>query len=262
MNLQELISFLEQIAPAHLQESYDNAGLICGYPDMEIKGVLVCLDSTEKIIDEAIEKGCNVVVAHHPIVFRGLKQITGSNYIQRVIIKAIKNDVAIYAIHTNLDNVYANGVNAKFAEKLGLKNTKILSPKAEDPQVGSGMVGDLEQALEEGAFLHYLKNCMQTNCIRHTELTGKKIQKVALCGGSGSFLLSEAKKAGADVFVSGDFKYHEFFDAEKEILIADIGHFESEQFTIELLHDLISQNFSNFAAHYTGHTTNPVHYFV
>ena len=260
MKIKEITSFLESIAPLAYQESYDNAGLICGNANAEVKGTLLCLDSTEEILDEAIQKGCNLVIAHHPIVFRGLKQFIGQNYVERTIIKAIKNDVAIYAIHTNLDNVYAHGVNEKFAEKLGLKNTRILAPKPGIENVGAGLVGELPNALSEMDFLVQLKSVMKTACIRYTPLRGKTVKKVALCGGAGSFLLSNAKQEKADIFITGDFKYHEFFDAEGKIIIADIGHFESEQFTIELLYELLSDKFSNFALHCTKVNTNPVQY--
>lgn len=337
MKLQSLISYLESIAPPSYQESYDNASLIVGNPAMEIKGVLTCLDSTEAIVEEAIQLGCNVIVAHHPIVFKGLKRFNGNNYVERTVMMAIKNDIAIYAIHTNLDNVYFNGVNAKIAEKIGLINTQILAPKkalkklsitAQDNgkafeikevleqmpsvqvaifgrgmgnsnlkmevicesalqsavlkimkeglngnfhyditsidnksrNIGSGMIGDLPKGMAEMKFLNYLKEQMQVGCVRYTNLLGENIKKVALCGGSGGFLLNAAIAQKADIFITADYKYHEFFDADGRIIIADIGHFESEQFTINLLYDLISQKFSNFATHFTKVKTNPVNY--
>ena len=349
MKIKELTSFLETIAPSSYQESYDNSGLIVGNPNDEIHGVLICLDSTEAVIDEAINKKCNVVIAHHPIVFRGLKRFNGKHYVERVIMKAIKNDVAIYAIHTNLDNVYSNGVNAKFAEKLGLINTRILAPKAgfkkiftfvptefsekvrtalfaegagnipkfenlsyatvgvgtqnqsngaqvklefsfpsekqnaiikalhdshphsnlpydivsienKNSEVGSGMIGYLKDPISEKEFLQKIKKQMNAGCIKYTKLRRKKVSKVALCGGSGGFLLKDAIRQGADIFITSDYKYHEFFDAEGKIVIADIGHFESEQYTIELLFDIITEKFSNFAAYFTEINTNPVNY--
>jgi len=265
MHLKELIDFLENIAPPHLQEEYDNAGLIVGQPFMEIKGVLVALDSTEEIIDEAIAKGCNVIVAHHPIIFSGLKKITGSTYIERTIIKAIKNDIAIYAIHTNLDNVLNNGVNERIAKQLGLKNISTLVPKNELSdevyRVGSGAIGELSMPMIEIEFLQFLKDEMKASVVRHTSLLGKPIKKVALCGGSGRFLLNQAISMEADAFISADFKYHEFFDADNKILIADIGHYESEQYTIDLLQELLTKNFSTFAARSTEKITNPINYF-
>lgn len=338
MKIRELTAYLETIAPSVYQEDYDNAGLIVGNPNADLKGVLLCLDSIEVIVEEAISKGCNLIIAHHPIVFRGLKKITGRNYVERTILKAIKNDIAIYAIHTNLDNVYHQGVNAKICEKLGLEYTQILSPKKalkqyavsvpteqakivrnlllsagllevnatsaidyttdgseeqvrltavapvgmenritqalsktdalleinalESPskELGAGMLGYLQQPMTELDFLQHLKQTMHAGVVRHTGMRGQEVRTVAVCGGSGSFLLGNAIAQGADVFVTSDFKYHEFFDADGKIIIADIGHFESEQFTIELLYEIISKKFSNFALHYTEVSTNPVSY--
>lgn len=259
--LYELIAHLEHIAPLKHQESYDNAGLIVGDREMDITGVTVCLDSTEAVIDDAIRRGDNVVVAHHPIVFSGLKKFTGSDYIEKCIIKAIKNDIAIYAIHTNLDNVLEKGVNQKIGNKLGLLNQEILVAKDEkDPTIGAGIIGFLEAPIKAIDFLTFVKKEMKTDCVKYTEFHKENVQKVAICGGSGSFLLEEAMRKNCDVFITGDFKYHQFFDANQKIIIADIGHYESEQFTIELLVEIISDNFSNFAAHYTKVNTNPVKY--
>ncbi len=261
MKINQITTQLEALAPNHLQESYDNAGLIVGDAQEECTGCLISLDVTEAIIDEAVAKGCNLVVAHHPIIFGGLKQLVGADYVQRTVIKAIKNNVAIYAIHTNLDNVL-HGVNAMIGEKLGLEELTILRPKSPDNQeIGAGVVGYLAQAMEEKEFLGFLKREMKTDCIRHTAFLGKPIQTVALCGGSGSFLLKDAIRAGADVFITGDFKYHEFFDADGQILIADIGHFESEQFTIPLIYRYLSEKNPNFALRFAETNTNPIKYF-
>ncbi len=338
----QITQYLESIAPLSYQESYDNAGLLTGNKDQQVGGVLVCLDATEAVIDEAIQRNCNVVVTHHPIIFRGLKKLNGKNYVERTIIKAIRHEIAIYAIHTNLDNVYYNGVNQQIAEKLGLRDTTILQPSsalyslwvtlpeshqenfcmelttlgaeaisinpvnlpesAQAPQVrlefkvpgglkntilaamqrlpeidltdfslavlenkdvtvGAGMIGFLPEPMSGKAFLQWVKTNMEISCIRYTDIPDKPIQKVALCGGAGSFLLSTAISHGADAFVSSDFKYHEFFDAEGKILVADIGHFESEQYTITLLAELLSKKFTNFAVHCVKTNTNPVNYF-
>lgn len=363
MNIKEVIEYLELWAPKAYQESYDNSGLIVGDKLKQVTGVIVCLDSTESIVDEAMEKGCNLIVAHHPIVFSGLKSLTGKNYIERTIIKAIKNDIAIYAIHTNLDNI-SDGVNRKIGEKLGLKNLQILSPKSNllkklitfvpnehldkvraalfsagaghvgkydecsfnsegvgtfrggeetdafvgekgqrhyenetrlevilengklhkiltalvdthpyeevaydiisldnrHNEIGSGMIGDLDSEMTEVDFLRHVKSTMKAGIVRHTNLLNKSVKKVAFCGGSGSFLLNQAKAKGADVFVTADYKYHQFFDADSEILIADIGHFESEQFTIELIADYLTKKITKFAVHLTEVNTNPVNY--
>ena len=364
MKLKTITQFLEHQFPLSLQESYDNSGLLIGDKEMEITGVLICLDSIEEIVDEAILKKCNLIIAHHPIVFKGLKKITNSNYIERVVSKCIKKDIALYAIHTNLDNHF-QGVNREIVNRIGLKNVKILQPitgnlsklvvfvpkdslhhvdeavfntgageignyaechfrtegigtfkgnETSNPTIGqptireevsefrveyllcnyklknvlnalfsahpyeevayeiypiqnsnqfegAGMIGELETEQDEIAFLSQLKSTFNCGIIRHTQLLGRKIKKVAVCGGSGSFLLSKAIQQKADIFITGDFKYHEFFDAEKQIIIADIGHFESEQFTTNLLAERLKENFTNFAIHLTEHNTNPINYF-
>jgi dinuclear metal center YbgI/SA1388 family protein len=365
MKIQEVISFLETVAPPSLQESYDNAGLITGNGNLECTGIITTLDATEAVVLEAMEKKCNLIVAHHPIIFGGLKKITGRNYVEQTIITAIKNDIAIYAIHTNLDNVL-QGVNAAIADKLGLINRKILQPKNgtlkklftfvpvdqaekvrsaifaagaghisnysecsfnsagqgtfkpgegtnphtgkigerhieeeikmemifpawkqqailstlfaahpyeevaydivtldnQNQQVGSGLVGELPEPLSETAFLGLLKTKFNLSVIRHTPLLDKLVSKVALCGGAGSFLISAAAASGADFYITGDIKYHEFFDANNRLVVADIGHFESEQYTIDLLFEVLSQKFPTFAIQKTGVKTNPVHYFL
>jgi len=254
-------NFLEQYAPLEYQETYDNCGLIIGDANAEIKGVLITLDCIESVIDEAIATGCNLIVAHHPIIFSGLKKLNGSNYIERTVIKAIKNDIAIYAIHTNLDNMH-NGVSAKIAEKLGLENCKVLAPKSDliNKQVGSGIIGELKTAVNTEQFLMDIKENMQTDCVRYTPIVNQEIKRVAVCGGSGSFLLKNAIEAKVDIFITADFKYHEFFDAENHIIIADIGHYESEQFTKELIYDLLTKNFTKFAVRLSKVNTNPIKY--
>jgi len=364
MKIKEITNYLESVAPLHYQESYDNAGLLVGDANSEIDAALITLDCTEEVVEEAIENNCNLIIAHHPIIFSGLKKITGQNYVERTIIKAIKNDIAIYAIHTNLDNI-KTGVSAKIAEILGVENCKILSPKKDllrqlavycpvsdtekvkealfqagagdignydecsfsakgegtfranegcDPHignigerhtekeekievifpkykentiisalkqahpyeqvayqiyildniyenVGAGIVGELAQKVDTNRFLEMLKTKMQTDCIRHTKLVKNQIKRVAICGGSGSFLLSNAICEKADIFITADFKYHEFFDGENDIIIADIGHFESEQFTKDLIYDLLSKKFSKFAVRLSKVNTNPINYF-
>jgi dinuclear metal center YbgI/SA1388 family protein len=365
MKLSLITSFLETIAPLPYQEEYDNSGLIVGHPEKEISGAIISLDCTEDVVDEAIEKGFNLIISHHPIVFRGMKKFTGKNYVERVVIKAIKHDIAIYAIHTNFDNVLS-GVNAKICETIGLVNCSILSPKsnllkklvtyspvahAEDirqamfeagagnignysecsysttgtgtflagentnpfvgekgirhtedevrietiypanrereilmalhlahpyeevaydlynldnkhNQIGSGMIGTLENEMDETQFLNHVKDKLQTKVVRHTQLRNKKVNRVAVCGGAGSFLLPNAINAGADVFITADYKYHEFFDADKKIVIADVGHFESEQFTQDLLMEIITEKFPNFALRLTQQNTNPIKYLI
>lgn len=364
MKIQQIISCLESLAPRAYQESYDNSGLLTGQAFDELTGTLVTLDCTEAVVEEAISKKCNLIVAHHPIIFRGLKRLTGASYVERTIIKAIRNNIAIYAIHTNLDNVHV-GVNRKIGEKLGLTNLRVLAPKTdtlvklttfiptqhveavmtalhqagagqignykncsfrstgtgtfmpvgdatpqtgslgtqeyvdetrievlvpksletnvlaalrkshpyeevayfinplsnENQEVGSGMIGELPEALEPIEFLGRLKTSMSLKLIRHTPLLGKKVKKVAVCGGAGSFLLPRAIQAGADFFVTSDFKYHEFFDADGRLTIADIGHYESEAYTKELLGELLTKNFPNFAVNFSATITNPISYY-
>jgi len=362
--LKDITNFLESFAPLGLQESYDNAGLITGDVNAEITTVLITLDVTEKVVEEAVQKKAQLIVSHHPVVFSGLKKLTGKNYVERTLIKAIKNDIAIYTAHTNLDSV-EGGVNHKICEKLGLQNCKILQPAGEQlkklvtfipveqsnqvreavfnagagnignydscgftaegfgsfrgneesnpfvgkkgeihtekevrfetifpgylqgkvvdallkahpyeevaydiypldnkfDKVGMGMIGTLINSVSETEFLQKLKTTFNTGVIKHTALKDKPVNKVAVCGGSGSFLLNAAIAAGADFFVSGDFKYHQFFDAENKIVIADIGHFESEQFTKELFYELLTKKFPKFAVHLSEVGTNPVFYF-
>jgi dinuclear metal center YbgI/SA1388 family protein len=262
--VQDLVDYLHVIAPNHYQESYDNAGLIVGDPQSKVKGVVVSLDCTEEIVEEAILLGANLVVCHHPIVFKGLKRFNGSNYVERTVIKAIKHDIAIFAIHTNLDNVLNNGVNEMIASKISLTKLAILRPNLQfdgNGAVGAGIVGHLSPSIDTIVFFDKLKKEMDLKMIKHTNICHSTINKVAVCGGAGSFLLSDAINSGAQAFITSDYKYHEFFDAENKIIIIDIGHFESERFTIGLLYTLISNNFTTFAAHMTKIITNPVKYY-
>lgn len=263
VTVSDLAAFLEEIAPLGLQESYDNAGLLTGDPQMPVHGVLTALDMLEPVLDEAIALGCNVVVAHHPIIFRGLKRLTGAHYVERVVIKAIRAGIALYAIHTNLDSVLVNGVNQEIARRLGMTDLAFLeqkNPSSDGRPAGMGAVGELPFPLDLADFLALLKDRMRCPVIRHTTWDDRPIQRVAVCGGAGSFLLPQALRAGAQAFVTADYKYHEFFEADGRILIADIGHYESEQFTVDLLNSLIRNKFPNFASHSTTINTNPVKY--
>ena len=365
MNHQSIIRFLENIAPPAYQESYDNCGLIIGNKNTECSGIICTLDVTEDVITEAKQKNCNLIVAHHPLIFNSIKKINGNNYVEKAIIAAIKNNIAVYAIHTNLDNVQ-NGVNATIAHKLNLQNTKILLPKqniytklftfvpieyaekiknalfnagagnignysecsfgaegkgsfkasenthpfvgeknirhyeteekvevifpaylqnkiveallAAHPyeeaaydlvqlnnastNIGSGIIGELENETDEEIFLQLLKKQFGLQVIKHTPLLNKKIKKVAVCGGAGSFLIKQAIAANADFFVTADIKYHEFFDADNKIVVADIGHWESEQFAVDLLVNYLRLKFTTFAVLKTEIDTNPVKYFM
>lgn len=364
MTIQDIATYLEAWAPLAYQESYDNAGLIVGDAATTVTGVLVTLDVTEVVLEEAIRKNCNLIVAHHPIVFRGLKKLNGRSYVERVVIKAIKNDIALYAAHTNLDNI-SGGVSFHVAGKLGLQNVRILAPKPqlltklavftpgnevqtvlnalyeagagqigayehcsfrvggtgtfkplaganptvgqvgqaeevseqrvevvfpsfrekamvaalkkahsyevpaydlypltnENQEVGSGAVGELPEALSEDDFLVYLKKQMNLLVIRHTALRGRPIRRIAVCGGAGGFLLNDAIRAGADVFITADYKYHEFFDADNRVIIADIGHYESEVFTKDLIQQYLLKKNDTFAVILSEIDTNPVLYY-
>jgi dinuclear metal center YbgI/SA1388 family protein len=364
MKIKEVTSFLESLAPVSLQESYDNAGLLTGDENAECTGTLISLDATEEVIKEAISKNCNLVISHHPVIFSGIKKITGNNYVGRAVIAAIKNDISLYAIHTNLDNIL-QGVNGKIAAMLDLKNTEVLSAKSgvlkklytfipvesvekvrqaifeagaghignysecsfnaegygtfkagegADPfvglpgqlhtekeirvevifpawlqnkvvqnmlaahpyeevaydiisiennssAIGSGLIGKLENPEDEIPFLSRLKNNFGVSVIKHTPLLNRPIQKVAVCGGAGSFLITKALAAGADIFITSDIRYHDFFEANGRMIIADIGHYESEQFTINLLQNILEQKFPTFAVLKTEVNTNPVCYF-
>ncbi|MXN91568.1 Nif3-like dinuclear metal center hexameric protein [Flavobacterium sp. Sd200] len=363
MKIKDIISVLETMAPIAYAEDFDNVGLLTGNAETNVTGVLVCHDALETVINEAIQQQCNLVVCFHPILFSGLKKITGKNYVERAIIKAIKNDVAIYAVHTALDN-HKQGVNKIFCDALGLSNTKILLPKEgfikklvtytvpenheklrnalfaagagsignynncsfnshgtgtykgnseSNPQVGvrgeftetpeikievtfekhlenrilkslftnhiyeevayevyslsnshqnigMGMTGDLAQPMEEKEFLHFVKEKMVANGIRHSAFTGKKISKVAVLGGSGSFAIKAAIAAGADAFLTADLKYHQFYEAEGQLLLADIGHFESERYTAKYMADYLRSNIADIAVLETAVDTNPVNY--
>lgn len=261
IHIGQITDYLEELAPLALQESYDNSGLIVGNKDVALTGVLCTLDCTEEVIEEAVRTGCNLVVAHHPIVFSGLKKLNGKNYVERTVIAAIKKDIAIYAIHTNLDNILDNGVNSKIAEKLDLRQTAILAPRQDNALTGAGLIGQMAAPIPADRILAYLKDALSLPMIRYTALPNRDIEKVAICGGAGSFLLPIAKERGADLLVTADFKYHEFFDAENQIVIADIGHYESEKFTTELLQDLIQKKFSSFAVRFSEVRTNPVCYY-
>lgn len=254
--------FLENIAPLHLQETYDNAGLITGSLEWKVSGVLCALDCTPEVVREAEDENCNLIICHHPIIFSGLKKLSGDSYIVRTVVEAIQRNIAIYAIHTNLDNIFHHGVNQKIAERLKLVGPRILDPKEEDKDIGAGILGELTEPMEVHSFLQWVKDRFELKVIRYTESSRiRNIHKVAACGGSGSFLLDKAIASGAEVFITADFKYHQFFDAEDQIMILDIGHYESEKYTIQLLHELISNNFSTFAAQSTKVNTNPVRYF-
>lgn len=223
MKLKEIINLIEKWAPLELAEDFDNVGLILGDENVEVKKALITLDTLENVVDEAVENKCDLIISFHPIIFDGLKKITNNTYVKRVISKSIKNNINIYAIHTNLDN-HPKGVNFQISKYLNLNNTKILIPKI-DCKGGMGMIGELDKPALEKEFLNYVKGIMKTSLIKHSTFLNKKIKKVAVLGGSGSFAIEEAIKAGADCFITADLKYHDYFRAENKILLLDIGHY-------------------------------------
>lgn len=260
MKIKEIVDALELFAPLPLQDGFDNAGMQVGLTDADCAGALLCLDVTEEVLDEAIKEGCNLVVSHHPLIFKGVKSITGSNYVERCVMKAIKHDITIFSAHTNLDNA-VNGVNFKMAEKIGLKHVEVLEPRADGwLSAGAGVVGELAVPETEEAFLHRIKQTFQVGCVKYTAFTGRQIQKVALCGGAGAFLMPEAIKKGADVFITGEIKYHDYFGRAEEILLAEIGHYESEQYTKEIFYQLINEQFPDVRLVMTSVNTNPINY--
>ena len=252
---------ITEIAPLQWQEHYDNAGIQVGDLNAEVRKALICLDITEEIVDEAVAKNCDMIISHHPLIFHGLKHITPETYIERAVVKALKHDIAMVSMHTNLDNSYL-GVSRVLAEKLGLKNLHLLQPSAAAPEIcGAGMMGEFPAPMEESDFLNLVAETIGSPCLRHSALTGRQISKVALCGGSGTPFMSDALRQKADAYVTADIKYHDFFVPEGEILLVDGGHFETEQFTKQLIRELIQKKISTFAAEIAETNTNAVHYF-
>lgn len=253
---------LESWAPPQYAESYDNVGLLVGSQHEPLTGILVNLDMTEAVVEEAIAKGCNLIVAHHPIWFGSRKKLVEEDYVSRTLIKAIRNNINLYAIHTNLDNV-RHGVNLRMAETLGLIDPQILSPKQPDkPDVGAGMIGELAETMNPTDFMAHVAQRFHCGGIRYAGPDqDHSIKRVAICGGAGSFLITTAMAAGADAFVTGDITYHNYFDQEDKMLLMDIGHYESEQFTSQLIRSYLSEKFSTFAVHLSETYTNPVRYY-
>jgi dinuclear metal center YbgI/SA1388 family protein len=261
MKVQDIATVLENWAPPQLAESYDNVGLLVGDPEREVKGALINLDMTEDVVEEAIARNCNMVIAHHPIWFAPLKRMVGQDYVSRTIISAIKHDIALYAIHTNLDNI-REGVNRKICDLLGLQKVAFLQPKDEEATAGSGMIGWLPEPLPKQDFLQKVKDTFHCGGIRYADSEALGVvHKVAVCGGSGSFLTRAALQQEADALVTADITYHKFFDNEKKLLLLDIGHYESEQFTSNLILEFLSEKFPNFAFLLSETVTNPIKYF-
>ena len=255
-----MLSALEQFAPLPLQESWDNAGLQIGLTEAEVSGALLCLDVTPAIIDEAIRMDCNLVVSHHPLLFHGLKQIADQNDVQRTVRMAIKHDICIISLHTNMDNA-RNGVNWKIAERLNLTGVEFFASKTVgDIDCGSGVTGLLRQPMEALQFIQKVKETFAVECAQCNEVLQRPIRKVAICGGAGDFLLDEAIASGADAFITGEMHYHQFFGHEQEIQICVIGHFQSEQFTTEVFSHIIQSRCQGVRCCIAQTKTNPIIY--
>ena len=260
MKIKEVLCALEQFAPLPLQESWDNAGLQVGLTEAEVSGALLCLDVNEMIVDEAIRKGCNLIVSHHPLLFRGLKQVSGQDYVQRCVMKAVKNDIVIASMHTNMDNAM-NGVNWKIAERLGLMDCRFFAPKQVNGiEAGSGVVGTLPQPMSAKDFILEVKKLFGVECAQCNELLQRPVKHVAICGGAGDFLLDDAVLAGADAFITGEMHYHVYFDHEQKIQICVIGHYQSEQYTTEIFRDIINKECPGLRTDIAETNTNPIVY--
>ena len=260
MKIRQVLDALEQFAPLPLQESWDNAGLQLGLTEADVSGALLCLDVNEQIVDEALRKDCNLIVSHHPLLFRGLKQISGADYVQRCVIKALKNDIVIVSMHTNMDNA-KNGVNWKIAERLGLQQCQFFAQKqVGDIEAGSGVVGLLPQPMAADDFILMVKRQFGVECVLCNELLRRPIRKVALCGGAGDFLLPDAVGLGADAFITGEMHYHQYFGYEQRIQICVIGHYQSEQFTSEIFRDIINKECPGVRTEIVETCTNPILY--
>lgn len=260
MKIKEVLSALERFAPLPLQEGWDNAGLQVGLTEAEVSGALLCLDVNERIIDEAVAKGLNLVVSHHPLLFRGLKTIGDGDYVQRTVMKAIRNGITVVSMHTNMDNA-RGGVNYKIAEKMGLTDVRFMAPKTVDGvEAGSGVVGELPEEMAADDFVLMVKRVFGVECAMCNELLRRKIRRVAICGGAGDFLLDDAVRAGADAFITGEMHYHVYFGREQQLQICVIGHYQSEQYTSEVFRQVIEDACPGLPLHIAETCTNPIYY--
>ena len=260
VKIKQVLSALEQFAPLPLQESWDNAGLQIGLTEAEVSGELLCLDVTERVVDEAVRRGCNLVVSHHPLLFRGLKQVSDATDVQRTVWKAIREGVCVVSMHTNMDNA-RGGVNWKIAEKLGLTDVRFFAEKTvQGIEGGSGVVGMLPQPMAAEAFISQVKQTFGVACAQCNELLQRPIQRVALCGGAGDFLLDEAVALKADAFITGEMHYHQYFGYEQRLQICVIGHYQSEQFTSEVFRSIIEQECPGVKCLIAETVTNPIVY--
>ena len=259
MKIEQVLSALERFAPLPLQESWDNAGLQIGLTEAEVSGALLCLDVTEKVIDEALSRGCNLVVSHHPLLFRGLKQVSDQTDVQRTVRRAIKHDICVISMHTNLDNAQG-GVNWKMAERLVGRNTEAIQPMGEAPKQSQWVMATLPCPMAAEDFVRLVKERFGVKCAHCNELLQRPVRTVAICGGTGDFVLDEAIRQKADAFITGEMHYHQYFGHEQEIQICVIGHYESEQFTTEVFQDIIRRDCPGVPTYIAETTTNPIIY--
>ena len=258
--IRDIVTPIEEFAPLSLQESYDNAGLIVGRLDDELRGgVLLAVDVTEAVIEEAIEKGCGLIITHHPIIFHPLKRLNSASVVERCVEMAIRNNVALYACHTNLDSA-PNGMSWRVGEMLGLSDMEVLQPTVDG--AGFGVVGVLREGVSEELFLQRVKEVFGVKALRHSALLGREVKRVAICTGAGASLMPEAKASGCDIYLTADLKYNDFYTPDSHFVVVDMGHFESEFCAIAILFDVLSKIFINFALYKSAQSQNPVYYFV
>lgn len=260
MRVKDITSVLEEAAPLSLQEHYDNSGLIVGDADAEIGSALLCVDITEAVLDEALRLGAGLIISHHPIIFHPLKHITGSSYIERVVARAIVHNIALYACHTNLDSA-PDGMSFRLGNLLGLRDVILLGkPSQEDTRAGFGVVGELRESVGLHDFLRFVQQTLDVQAIRYSRGGPQEVRRVALCTGAGASMADDARRAGAEIFISSEFRYNDFLDAAGGMTIADVGHFESEYCVINLVYDIITKKMPTFALHKSGESVNPVNY--
>lgn len=261
MKIKDITDVIERFAPLAYQESYDNAGLIVGRPDDEVRQALLAVDVTDEVLDEAEREGCDLVITHHPIVFHPLKRFNSADMVQRCVERAIRRGIALYACHTNLDSA-PGGMSWRLAALLGIGELSVLQPSEGDPRAGFGVVGELPEPLPTVEFLRRIQQRLGVKVVRHSDLVSEQVRRIALCTGAGASLMADARRAGADLYVTADLKYNDFMFPDGEFVVADIGHFESEYCAIELLFEVLSKNLITFAVRKSGCSRNPVNYFV
>ena len=261
MTIKQITDIIERFAPLGWQESYDNAGLIVGRPDDEVHKALLAVDVTEEVLDEAEAEGCDIVLTHHPIVFHALKRFNSADPVQRCVERAIRSRIALYACHTNLDSA-PEGMSWRLAEMLGVGKLEVLQPSEAGEGVGFGVVGELPDAVDTVEFMRFIQRRLEVKAIRHSDTATSAVRRVAVCTGAGASLIGDARRAGADIYITADLKYNDFMTPDKALTVADIGHFESEYCAIEILFDILSKNLRTFAVRKSERSRNPVNYLV